>query len=1335
MEKPSFFKKETFGGGKSREHFYSFSVHHSVPSHIRERIDTAPEDVLLDEEFQSRVVSAVLENVRLSESDNGEDLSRWMSVLNGFPARGVEQVASETQELIVTELQAAAAAGHYREIQLLKNLFRPVIDLETFSIDTEQLPEGVATGLVARYERNAGVWYEDLAAARELDPALQTEAAAAVIYEKHIRRFLFRENSGNVLSQICRIRDHYPEMMTSISTDEKLQEDIVLKAYRVHGVDYGPGLAFEAVFGKTIYEAGVSLAAHELVENALTTSIDNAAKFIELLGVNPQEMYQESLMGRIGFRNALSRMMVAGYAEPNDEFYKNIQRYREAFGADGDDIVADEKLSAVFADQVLLPFNLPEAQEVPADKNERQAQRMQSIEAHIERFVAAVGASERGKQYLALVVGFVAQEKGYIAEGAHAHRVHELDYQKPTVSKEEDYFAHSKHEAMNRRLLSLLNRTLRNNNGAEQVRLLEAIAQENNLDSERVAELVVGPLLSDPAIKTVHTLGQMFAGKSVADIGQMPVLNALREQFRDRLGLRRDLQLAAVEQYKMAGSYTEIQPLFEFGIFDETEKQLPVVRELAVGEYLIGVQNGFLANDVQEFFSLDANDIDQDVLQIKAEHGIAHKILTGKGAFAGTIRARRDDSRKSSAQEVRSFAEHFGVGGEHLAQIERAAILKSVKNSRLDELITDVEDFGLPATVFTEDVEFRTAAYERIENLLHTGRAVEALGFFNEFQFESAASQLQDYIYNVWHKNPERLQSILEADWPESVVSRVLMQRIVSAATLYKSDKIKDFQTAVMANEYYTPVIDTVLDRTVQMFGEYSDWQQYRLLSELLDTKNSEIPEELLALGVVNKGEAGVEQLRDGVRNFQKRIITDEITAQELEDSQLLSGIYMDKTRVAVSQWGNQSKDVVIETVRRSGEYLAANPETGLSNSYQTSEVLLVGTVKEQKDFTFDQDFLERYDTVIQSISDAVETVEEFSVAKDKPLTKLVDKIGAEQELLVASLEEKTTEPPSDSLKERAAREAKKSGRLEEEVLHDLQSRRTTQLAASIAELQGVDMRSIKDVQENFSILAKHKELHPLLRETMFTFALLQRDHRARVSDLRDVALGENPTQARISQTLDFVDHIVNQEVMSTYFTDKKAANDFRRINSVVALEKQLRKMTQEADEKKMPVQFVPTRGALLELSGQIADACWANKYDLVAAEFPNITAVTMVGNPGERSEKMVGSALLIETESESGESVLVIRGLNPLENTINKLDLADFYEQFTQWGKEQAQRMGRKLCVVIDDHSGGSATNRPKLFQYLTEQRDTLDQVTLQSSSESNFNGYDIERCTYGVE
>ena len=100
--------------------------------------------------------------------------------------------------------------------------------------------------------------------------------------------------------------------------------------------------------------------------------------------------------------------------------------------------------------------------------------------------------------------------------------------------------------------------------------------------------------------------------------------------------------------------------------------------------------------------------------------------------------------------------------------------------------------------------------------------------------------------------------------------------------------------------------------------------------------------------------------------------------------------------------------------------------------------------------------------------------------------------------------------------------------------------------------------------------------------------------------------------------------------------------------------------------------------------------------------------------------------------ESVEGEQLLIIRGLNPLQNLINKMDAAAFYDEVTGWAKEKAAAAGRRAAIVIDWHSGGSGTNRPALYEFLSTKRDSLQRVTNLNPKDTVFNGYGITTDAY---
>jgi len=227
----------------------------------------------------------------------------------------------------------------------------------------------------------------------------------------------------------------------------------------------------------------------------------------------------------------------------------------------------------------------------------------------------------------------------------------------------------------------------------------------------------------------------------------------------------------------------------------------------------------------------------------------------------------------------------------------------------------------------------------------------------------------------------------------------------------------------------------------------------------------------------------------------------------------------------------------------------------------------------------------------------------------------------------------------------------------------------------------------------------------------------------------------KKPNLDQLSWVLNFVDHITNQETLKKYFIDKKAAKNFKGLLNISALEQEMARWQNQKTKGAMPMKFIPSRDLLTEFSGHISDACWASKYASILEKYPNFISLSMVQNPDHpKHEKLAGGCLLIETVSKDDEPLLVIRGLNPQENVINQLDVKDYYKKLVAYLKPIAEKTNRKLAIVIDDHSGGSSTNRPTLFSFLNKLKAKLQPVRLKSNKGTKFNNYDIRGDCYLV-
>jgi hypothetical protein len=124
---------------------------------------------------------------------------------------------------------------------------------------------------------------------------------------------------------------------------------------------------------------------------------------------------------------------------------------------------------------------------------------------------------------------------------------------------------------------------------------------------------------------------------------------------------------------------------------------------------------------------------------------------------------------------------------------------------------------------------------------------------------------------------------------------------------------------------------------------------------------------------------------------------------------------------------------------------------------------------------------------------------------------------------------------------------------------------------------------------------------------------------------------------------------------------------------------------------------------------------------------YPKVTPVIFLKEPGEASERVAGAVLLVEAETVDGEKVLIVRGLNPLQNVITQLDAGDFSEKFLEWLEPRARAWGATKIMLPWGGAGGFQTNRPGLNLYLCERYKDAPVVTLKRSLDVLFNGYDI--------
>lgn len=635
-----------------------------------------------------------------------------------------------------------------------------------------------------------------------------------------------------------------------------------------------------------------------------------------------------------------------------------------------------------------------------------------------------------------------------------------------------------------------------------------------------------------------------------------------------------------------------------------------------------------------------------------------------------------------------NFPEHFFTSN-NVQQIAENAIRRVIDNGDTETAQSLQHALNIPPA------KINSIATSIMVNQLYDGSIEEAkkistaFSIKTEFADKTVRSTLVMHMVDNQKDIVRRMITSFELsdEYVEEVAQEILQDAL--------SDN--DYHTAVNVNQFLAKP-DKTLTATHLISGGHGTELMYKTAKALLE---GNIPKDAAQLGVTTAGERGIQQLSEIFLNFERRMLNESFDPQEILNSDLLKQHCMAHVRYEESEWGEGDTDTftidIVNFMRR-----RANGTIRALPTYQTpSGSIQVDKISKdsQASFKYSEQFLNRYATLQRSIRESLHLFE-----NNKPLTHLSELAETKKAIVLEKLHSKL-----------AAQNNPKA-------IEDLTKR--------IHDLTNINLRSVKDFQENFTILSQFNEFHDDLRQLIFYFALHK--HQGARLQAQEIASTDTPTFENISQMINFINHITNEETWRKYFTDPQATKSFERLTNVSALQEEFGRAQNQNTNGTTTLDFIPTRGLLLEFSGQIGDACWATKYKSISEKFPNFSSMTIVQNRGNKHERLAGASLLIETTAKDGTPLLVIRGLNPLENVINRLSVRDFVEKTVAYLKQLAEKDGRKLAIIIDDHVSGSCTNRPVLFDYLNNLRPTLTHTELESRKDTKFNGYNITQDAF---
>ncbi len=672
-------------------------------------------------------------------------------------------------------------------------------------------------------------------------------------------------------------------------------------------------------------------------------------------------------------------------------------------------------------------------------------------------------------------------------------------------------------------------------------------------------------------------------------------------------------------------------------------------------------------------------------------------------------------------------------------------MISSIRNFNTQEIIKIKNALSIDNHCF-ESIEIKTAIINQIKNSFKYSfsdpgftlqECKNEFGIDQDIMNNIVADTLEERISNKNFYNISKMLDYFDntttnaIDIVEKIVALLLPQDIKNALDFtimiisryeVPKDRLKNIakkeiqEFIVSGNIHNASIInenflepqerDPLLSKCFDIFGHNLNQEIYQGIKNLLENK---IIDPCFEDIVKQTGVNGFNDLKKYINSFKQEIVDSNFNTEKVKNNKILIEYFKNYIRFEYSAWGNHGEKE-FERLVDQDILLKGTKDTclDLKPFYSNSDVIGVKKIdiEKQTNYEFPKSFKDSYNKLKESILRSIGLIED-----KKSISDIIQTVKNKIESLIEELEKKREILNQDSNLSIAK----------------------NNIENKIQELKNLDLRSVVNFENNFQVLSKYEQLHNELRE--FVFFMSFKDHKNQISIAKDMLNIDNLDMNNISWMIDFVEHITHKETMIKYLKNKKSIEAFRSIIKTKALEDELNNIQRLSTKGTTEFKFIPTRGILMELSGHLADVCWASKYDCISKKFPNFTSITMDQNPDSKFERLSGSSMVIETESENDEKLLVIRGLNPIENVINQISVQDFVDKFIEYMKGIAKKADRKLVIIIDS-CGGASTNRPVLFQYISNKYKKEDKkIVLKSSEDTTFNNHNIVNNCYLLE
>lgn len=468
-------------------------------------------------------------------------------------------------------------------------------------------------------------------------------------------------------------------------------------------------------------------------------------------------------------------------------------------------------------------------------------------------------------------------------------------------------------------------------------------------------------------------------------------------------------------------------------------------------------------------------------------------------------------------------------------------------------------------------------------------------------------------------------------------------------------------------------------------------FENYKLL-----LTEDDVPQALQDLGVTKVGREGINELRRGIRGIRSDLISHDRVPNH--SNLLTQEVVSTLVRFETSQWkrgGKRIGDVLaqLDADIESGEIESAPAEYVMGNMYvkKLDEKLV-------KSFEFSNGFKVRFGQISDSF-DLVRRGMDFKSAVSHVKEELLSGIDVE----LAELEQRVDDTEENP-------RAKKGIEMKMKQLINLRMS-ITQAKEDIDVLRALISYDKKD----------NKLTTAAIRRLSLVYA---HDVNPNYSGNIEAVHVDTPTKEGAQHMMTYVGDLLMAEALPKLLLDKKQKKRMKDVFNFNAFREDLTRLEEHAQKGTQEIACIPSRGPLAEFSGYYGDACWTRR-DNIVRENPDMVGMTFVTNHGDEvHERIVGSLLLFE-RSIGGEPCMVLRGMNPRENTINQLNGKSFMEEFLAYIRPIAEERGITK-IVAPMNSPGALSNRPAISNAYTEM--FAENHTVYLDEPMTFNGYDFE-------